>query len=299
MLLGVKNPSSILILGIDKQEIFMKKFLVPTDFSNTSRNALHYALQLAKKLEAEAIEIVHVFLPETAGEADFIPPVAQLMESRKEMLQTFVKESLKEEEPLPCPITHEVLVGFPGDELAQASEDYDMVVMGTTGQTGFLEKIFGSVSSSVSQRAHCPVLLVPHDAHFQTIRHIIYASNYESADKEMVDKLAEFNSPFKAHVHFVHVKRHKDIPVGFTQVKEEIFRELFKTGEPAFAFDMAEVENDDIVEGLSQYAEELKADLAVMVTRHRSIWQSILHHSQTKRMALATHIPLMVLHLNG
>ena len=277
----------------------MKKFLVPTDFSSTSRNALHYALQLAKELQAEAIEIVHVFLPETAGEADFIPPVAQLMDSRKEMLQTFVKESLKGYEPLPCPITHEVMVGFPGDELTQASEDYDIIVMGTTGQSGILEKLFGSVSSSVSQRAHCPVLLVPHDASFQPIRHIVYASNYESADKDMVDKLAAFNAPFKAHVHFVHVKRDKDIPIGFTQAREEIFRELFKTGEPAFAFDMAEVENDDIVEGLSQYAEELKADLAVMVTRHRSIWQSILHHSQTKRMALATHIPLMVLHLNG
>ena len=69
MLLGVENPSSILILGIEKQEISMKKFLVPTDFSNTSRNALHYALQLAKELEAKAIEIVHVFLPEAAGEA--------------------------------------------------------------------------------------------------------------------------------------------------------------------------------------------------------------------------------------
>ena len=276
----------------------MKKFLVPTDFSNTSRNALHYALHLAKELKAESIEIVHVFLPETAGEADFIPPIVQLMESRKEMLQTFVRESLKEAEPAPCAITHEVLIGFPGDELSQVSEDYDMIVMGTTGQSGILEKIFGSVSSSVSQRAYCPVLLVPHEARFQPLRHIIYASNYESADSEMVEKLAEFNRPFKAHVHFVHVKRKKDIPVGFAKAKEEIFRELFKEGEPGFAFDIAEVENDDVAEGLSQYADEKNADMAVMVTRHRSIWESFLHRSQTKRMALATHIPLMVLHLD-
>ncbi|MCB0546604.1 MAG: universal stress protein [Phaeodactylibacter sp.] len=276
----------------------MKKILVPTDFSNTSRNALFYAMKLADALKAESIDVVHVFLPETAGEADFIPPVAQLMESRKEMLQTFVKDSLAESEPPACPVRHEVLVGFPGDELAQASEDYNLIVMGTTGQSGVLEKIFGSVSSSVSQRAYCPVLLVPHDARFQPIQHIIYASNYESAGQEMVNKVAEFNQPFKAHIHFVHVKRNKDIPVGFDKVKEEIFRELFKEGEPPFAFDIAEVANDDVAEGISQYADEKNANLAIMVTRHRSIWQSLLHRSQTKRMALATHIPLMVLHLD-
>ncbi|MCO6476288.1 MAG: universal stress protein [Phaeodactylibacter sp.] len=276
----------------------MKKILVPTDFSDTSRNALYYAIELVKHLEAESIDIVHVFLPETAGEADFIPPVAQLMESRKEMLQTFVRDSLGEAGPCPCPVKHEILVGFPGDEITQASEDYDMVVMGTTGQSGVLEKIFGSVSSSVSQRAHCPVLLVPHNARFQPIRHIVYASNYESADQEMVDKLEKFNRPFKAHIHFVHVRREKKESARFAKAKEEIFRELFKEGEPDFAFEVAEVENEDVAEGLSQYADDNKADLAVMVTRHRSIWQSLLHRSQTKRMALATHIPLMVLHLD-
>jgi len=275
----------------------MKKFLVPTDFSSTSRNALFYALQLAKELQAEKVEVVHVFLPETLGEADFIPPVAQLLESRKEMLQSFVKESLKEAGAAPCPLTEELLVGFPGDELTQASQDYDMVVMGTTGQGGILEKIFGSVSSSVSQRAYCPVLLVPPDARFQPMQHIIYASNYDSAEREMLAKLAAFNAPFKAHVHFVHVKRKKDMPVEFSKTKEEIFKELFKDGEPPFAFDIAEVESDEVTEGLSRYAAEKNAELAVMVTRHRSIWQSILHRSQTKRMALATHIPLMVLHL--
>lgn len=277
----------------------MKKILVPTDFSDTSRNALCYALELAPKIGAEIINIVHVFLPETAGEADFIPPVAQLMESRQEMLQSFVKDSLSEAGQPPCPIKHEVLVGFPGDEITQASEEHDMIVMGTTGQSGVLEKIFGSVSSSVSQRAFCPVLLVPHDARFQPIRHIVYASNYESADREMVDKVTEFNKAFKAHIHFVHVRKDKEEASRFSKAKEEIFRELFDEGEPGFAFDVAEVENEDVAEGLSQYAEAKKAELAVMVTRHRSIWQSLLHRSQTKRMALATHVPLMVLHLDG
>ena len=277
----------------------MKKFLVPTDFSETSRNALLYAIELAAELEAKSIDVVHVFLPETAGEADFIPPVAQLMESRKEMLQTFVRESLKEKEPPCCPINHEVLVGFPGDELTQASEEFDLIVMGTTGQSGILEKIFGSVSSSVSQRAYCPVLLVPHNARFQPVHHIVYASNYESADKEMVDKLAEFNKPFKGHVHFVHVRKDESSPSEFAKAKEDIFQKLFKEGEPDFAFDIAEVINEDVAEGLSAYADEKKADIAIMVTRHRSIWQSMLHRSQTKRMALATHIPLMVLHLDN
>ncbi len=273
----------------------MKNILIPTDFSNTSRNAFQYALKLAEYIKADSINIVHVFLPETAGEADFIPPVAQLMKSRQTALDNFVEELLEEAGSTPCSIGHEVLVGFPADELVQASEEYSFIVMGTTGQSGVLEKIFGSVSSSVSQRAYCPVLLVPKDARFRPLKHIIYASNYESASQEMIEKLAGFNQHFNAHIHFVHVRQQKG--TSLTEINEAIFKKAFEKGEPSFAFEITEVEGEDITAGISQYADEKDAELAVMVTRHRNFWQSILHRSQTKKMALATHIPLMVLHM--
>lgn len=273
----------------------MKRILIPTDFSDASRNAFQYAMALCKELRPEAILLTHVFLPETTGEADFIPPIAEIMKSREEMLQSFYEEMEEAHAPFPCPVTTEVKVGFPADELARASEDFDLIIMGKTGQSNLLDRIFGSVSSSVSQRAYCPVLLVPADASFAPYKHIVYASYYQPSDRDMVEQLMAFNANFNAHLHFVHVKEGNDDSMEKGQVR--IFEELFEEGEPGFSFDMAEIENESVAEGLSQYAKDNEADLVVMATRHRGFWQNIVHRSQTKRMALTTDLPLIVLHL--
>lgn len=273
----------------------MKKILVPIDFSDAAQNAFRYAVKLAVVLKPEVIEVVHVFLPETTGEADFIPPVVQLMQSRKEMLRTFVADLVAEYESLPCRIEQDTLVGFPADEITQASEQADLIIMGTTGQSGFLEKAFGSVSSSTAQRASCPVLLIPHDVSFAPYQHIIYASNYDSANPQTLERLLAFNRFFNAQVHFVHVKAGQGKLPEYT--REEIFNRLFAAGEPNFAFEIAEVEAETVSDGLTSYAEQSGASLVVMATRQRGFWQSIFHRSQTKRMALATPLPMMVMHL--
>lgn len=273
----------------------MKKILIPTDFSDASRNALRYALQLMEKLPIESIVLAHVFLPDTRGEVDFIPPIAEVMKSREAMLEHFLEEIGEEEGPFTTKITPKLLVGFPADELVKASEDYDIVVMGATGAGGVLERIFGSVSSSVAQRAHCPVLVVPEGLAYQPLKHIVYASHYDSSSPEVVEKLIAFNRNFNAHLHFVQVREAKDLP--FEASYRQIFEELFESGEPPFSFDMAEVSSNSVAEGLNDYAEQQGAQMIVMATRQRGFWGQILHRSQTKRMALTTELPLMVLHI--
>jgi len=273
----------------------MKNILVPIDFSDASSNAFKYAIALGKQLKPESIKLTHVFLPETTSEADFIPPIAEIMKSREEMMQGFYDEVRKTHAPFPCQITTEVRVGFPADELARASEDFDLIVMGKTGQSNLLDRIFGSISSSVAQRAYCPVLLVPADASFLPYEHIVYASYYQPGDRGMIEEIMAFNANFNAHLHFVHVKEDENDSIEEGQA--QIFEELFEEGNPSFSFDIAEVESDSVDEGLNQYAHDNTADLVVMATRHRGFWENIVHTSQTKRMALTADLPLIVLHL--
>ncbi|MEQ8705341.1 MAG: universal stress protein [Phaeodactylibacter sp.] len=275
----------------------MKNLLIPVDFSDASRNAFQYAMALAKHIGAEKAKLVHVFLPESSGEADFIPPVHAIMESRHELLNDFLNDLAADNAgSLPVEVQTELLVGFPADEIASISEGFDLIVMGTTGDGGVLERIFGSVSSSVSQRAACPVLLIPKDVTFSPIRHMVYASHYDAHHETVVKKLMAFNSLFNAHLHFVHVQRHKDLP--FVAEQGKLFEELFEKGNPRFAFEMAEVKDESVVEGLSEYAASHHAQVIVMATRHRGFWDNILHSSQTKKMVLAAETPLLILHLD-
>ncbi len=277
----------------------MKKILVPTDFSQAARCAFFYARKLASASGGGQLKVVHIFMPAVEAEyPNMVPPVTEYLKVREDMLREFVDECCQEDDPAglqSVTIERELLIGFPAEEIARISEDYDMIVMGTTGESDLLNKMFGSVSSAVAKRAECPVILVPKDMDFRGFSHILYASNYESVDEKMLAKLLAFNQQFGACIHFVHVREEEK--GDFEKNKEEIFEELFENGEPSFSFQMAEVEGHSVAEGLNQYAKENRIDLVVMVNRKRSFWETFFHKSQTKEMALHAHLPLMILHL--
>ncbi|TYB32881.1 MAG: universal stress protein, partial [Flexistipes sinusarabici] len=53
---------------------FIKKILFPTDFSSTSEYAMKYALEFAKRFDAE-LEILHVLFDESQVVAFYLPQV--------------------------------------------------------------------------------------------------------------------------------------------------------------------------------------------------------------------------------
>lgn len=279
----------------------MKNILVPTDFSETAKCAFFYAHKMAETLGGANIKLVHVFMPAVESEyPNFVPPVSEFLKVREDMLAEFREETCGEIKNGPdtnIEVEQELLIGFPADEISRISPDYDFIVMGTTGDSDLLNKIFGSVSSAVARRADCPVILIPRNMEFKGFDHILYASNYESAEDEMIEAVLDFNRPFHACIHFVHVRENGEKEEKYRKSKEEIFEELFEEGEPDFSFQMAEVDSDSVEEGLNAYVEKNGIDLAVMVNQRRRFWDNFLHKSQTKRMALTTRIPLMVLHV--
>jgi nucleotide-binding universal stress UspA family protein len=62
----------------------------------------------------------------------------------------------------PPSVTVNAVNGFVVPELIKASEDADLLVVGSRGGGGFDPLRLGSVSSQVVHHAKCPVVVVPH-----------------------------------------------------------------------------------------------------------------------------------------
>jgi len=279
----------------DKTPLAMKNILVPTDFSDSAKNAFEYAKNLAARCDA-SIKAIHVHYPDAAAiEAGAVDVYADTIEWKKQSLKNFAQQNPanmpKAGAEVLSKVKTEVMIGFPGDTIVEESkrDDVDLIVMGTTGESGIFEKMFGSVSSHVSRKAHCPVLLVPHNAKFKACENILFATDQKPEDEALLETVPNMFACPSANVHFVHVNVKQDSPYKVNRLS------FYKPDLPG-QFHCVEVESKNVLEGLNHYANDQKIDAMVMVTASRPFFEEILHKSVTKRVALATNMPLLVMH---
>ncbi|MEL6924863.1 MAG: universal stress protein, partial [Bacteroidota bacterium] len=260
----------------------MKKILVPVDFSDNARNAFTYAQELALYLDAD-IKVVHFAHPSVDPVNPYLTvPTDAFPKHKVKQLKEFVSKAM--EPQLATVLTEanvqqEVELGFAAEDIVRytKSGEFDLVVMGTTGAGGVINQVFGSVSSHVSQHAACPVLFVPADTPFRDFDNILYASNYHSADDDVLRQITDFAGLFPANIHLVHVNETKK--KGDYQFEEHLLEQIFRKKAPELEFRMVTVQSENAWTGLRQYARENGVDLIVLASLHRNFWQRLWHKS--------------------
>ncbi|MEM1321871.1 MAG: universal stress protein [Bacteroidota bacterium] len=278
-----------------------KKILVPTDFSLAAQSAYWYACELARVYDA-TLELIYVY-----NEA--FPPSNIPNLNAEGNIQGQIKEQLKafaENYPhqagdnllIRTAVNTRVVPGVPVSTLSRLSEQDDvfMIVMGATGSHGAADRLFGSVSSGLAQRAFCPVMLIPEQARYEEFEQILYATNFESADSLMLHQIIDFANIFRSALHFVHIENDKN-QEDFNFTEDLIMKQLMDKGSPAFSFNMHTVADVSVLEGLHQYAATNEVQLIVLANRQRSLLESLLGQSMTKKMALRIKYPMLVYHM--
>lgn len=137
--------------------------LFATDFSEGSKNALPYAVDLAKRYEAKLF-FMHVVYDVTRATGWVVPHVSveemykDLEKGAKaELEKTFIDEMRGFGN-----IEHVVTKGIPYEEITRFAETnkVDLIVLATHGRTGLDRLLFGSTAEQVVRYAPCPVLSV-------------------------------------------------------------------------------------------------------------------------------------------
>ena len=279
----------------------MKRILVPTDFSENASSAFLYAMELAENLNA-MVTVMHIYHPSANHLNEFyIPSDDEIQKISEERLDKFVSKHYSkniEEVIVATMVEQKLIIGFAADKLVEMSQsgEYDMIVMGATGSTGVLEKVFGKVSLYVAQRAACPVLLIPAGVLFRSIKRLMYASEYESADSNVLMQIGEFSNLLNAKIHLVHVYDHKEVAKSGDHISHFLLEKAFQLKAPWLQFKMDSIKSDTVAHGLETYALEHNMDWMILVKPQRKFWQRFFHVSRTNEIIMNPQIPLMVMH---
>jgi universal stress protein A len=139
----------------------IQTILCPTDFSDSSRAASDFAIELAERFGA-VLRIVHVFEPQPI---DVEPGAPELSGGVFRVLEQSAKDRLALEQKYVSDagiqVSSELLVGSPARVIAELSHEVQLIVMSTHGRTGFTHLLMGSVTERVVRLALCAVLTVP------------------------------------------------------------------------------------------------------------------------------------------
>ena len=188
----------------------MKTILYATDYSENSVSALHFAHALSKALNTKLVAL-HVFdVPVSIASPTSITYSRKEVKAfvrDKEKLVTFCTKHLGND---PDKLNITIKIDEDGsiwDGILEKADSVkaDLIVVGTKGTSPIREFLFGSTTTSLIEKANCPVLAIPPSTPFKGIKTVIYATDFEGADIFTIKKLTELTEPFDAKIHLVHV----------------------------------------------------------------------------------------------
>jgi nucleotide-binding universal stress UspA family protein len=274
----------------------MKKFLVPTDFSDTSKNAARYAVELAQDDPETTIILYNLYeklAPGTDGS-----PLTETDDDRKNVLnQALANLEIELHEISTVRIQY---VAEEGSSLVEAVEKYvryngiDVVIMGITGATR-LEQIFmGSNALNMAREGVCPVIIVPPKAEFKKIRNVLLASDFKNVKTTTpVAQITKILDIFKPNLHIVNVDSEHYVELTEEYKKEkEWLAKTFESYNPEFYF----IRMFDFFDAISNFTADHQIDLIVTVPRKQSFIRGLYKTSHTKKLAYHSHVPVVAIH---
>lgn len=275
----------------------MKTFLVPTDFSETSKNAARYAAHIGKQYPDIHI-ILYNLSDKIAAGSDGTPLADDENHSRHKVMELAL-ESIKTDL---CRITQCNIscVAEEGSDLIDSIDrfarhrDVDLIIMGITGSTRLEQLFMGSNTLKMVERGTCPVMIVPPYATYKGIQDIMITSDFKDVESTMpVRPIQHVLELFKSNLHVVNVDHEHYVELTDEYKSERAKLETILQGHnPQFYF----IRMYDFVDAVNQFVEDKEIDLIVTVPKKHSFLSGIFRSSYTKKLAYHSHVPIIAVH---
>ncbi len=276
----------------------MKNILVATDFSKNADKALQHAILLAKAYQSK-IYLIHTYLPywmEPGVYADAVMMQEALDEQQKSVSAKFTPsiEALEE-----AGIAYETILELndvtSGIFDAIEEKQIDLLVIGRTGSGGFLDKLIGSNAAHITAKANIPVLAIPNQIEEVKIKQILYATQLEFDETEVLTQVFAMANKLGANVNLVKVE------VAFepdVQPDQQFLAEI-KSKFASEKFEIVMVKAGSVTDGILTLAKVQEADLIVLAAHHRNFLSQIIDPSKSKQVILRSPLPILTFQLKG
>ncbi|CAM3473288.1 universal stress protein [Zobellia roscoffensis] len=280
----------------------MLKVLLPTDFSENSRNAIDYALHYYKDDEC-VFYILHTYTP-MAYRVDYIlgsPAYVGLGDNWQSETEAQINEFCSEIEHLNQNEKHKFVTHIALESLlvevlkVTSKEEIDVIVMGTQGATGAKSIFLGTRTRNVLKVSRCPVLVVPEGCFYKKPEKLALVTNYKrNFSADILAPVKQVLSRFKSSMHIMHINEEKQLDSIQASNKNtlDVYLKVFK---PNYHW-MPNFTNK--TKSIQVFIKELDVDFLTMIKHERDFFGSIMREPVIKKVSFCVEIPFLVIPVN-
>jgi nucleotide-binding universal stress UspA family protein len=274
----------------------MKNILLPTDFSENSKNAIRFAMKFFEG-ETCTFHILNSQKPSSYITADVLygSPGTTIHEAilndNKIELEKTIRfcESIAEKEKY----TFVPKIDFDNivDAVNQAValNNIELIVMGTNGATGAAEVIFGSNTLKIIRNVDCPVIAVPQGYAFSKIASVLLSLNYQYiVSEKSLNIISEIVKKHKASLNILEIEEESIELATKRNYTEEVFKEI--------GFERFSIKNIPAAMAINAFEQLIPIQLHAMVVERRSFLDRFIFGSETSKISYGSSVPLLILH---
>lgn len=268
----------------------IKNILFPTDFSENSRNALNFALEIALKSGAN-LHIMHS-IEEPYDFPSRIEDVKKSLSQGVKKLFDALEEDIRQDKKYEkIPIKTYIQTGKALYTILEETEnqDVDLVIMGSKGRTGLEKMLWGSTTAQIVERSDVPVLAVPVESKYHDFNQIIFATDYNDGDLKALQFVVSLAGLFDSHITTFHSSAKNDLKsdIMFRGFKE-LVTEKIKYSKIEFEAARSESFFDAVINKTG------KDNISLLTMVHYEKNFPPLPKQESKEMSYYSEVPLLV-----
>ncbi|MEH6305498.1 universal stress protein [Olivibacter sp. CPCC 100613] len=274
----------------------METILIATDFSKAANYAANYAAQLSNQLDARHLILYHSY--ELLSTSPGIPGDTALSDGRlhegsldllAELKQQFIH--LVKPQVRISLITNGLNLVQGINNLA-VEHGVNMVVIGLSSKDNWEKLLVGSSTGTILRSCHLPLLIVPLDTPFETVKKIVMGCDLNDVASTMPsEKIKYLIGKLRAKLLVVHVDHREEEHFDADMLREQYaFYDLFEEMDTRIHY----ADNKDVAKGILAFAEEQQAQLILVVAKKHSLLERITRESISKKLAKKAQLPLLI-----
>ena len=269
----------------------MNNFIVPIDFSETSKNAARYAAHVANGVPDAHIILYNVFdTLEYGSDSSPLDTVDDGEDDARKSIDELALDSVRTE--LSAITNAKIsLVAEEDNHFLDTLQKYvwnnniQLIFMGITGSTLLGQVLMGSNTLNLVRRGIAPVIIVPPNAHSTSAKNVMLLTDFKDIENTIpINTVKSILELFKPRLHIVNVDQDH-----YIQITEEYKAERAKleASLSAYSPDFYFIRLFDFMDAINQFVADNDIDLILTFPRKHSFLSNVFKTTSTTKIGLS------------